>query len=116
MSVDVECIAETVSPSGGDRNSRGAQAPYTIAATARIRQLIHDEKWVENASRFSGIDDSVAFEAISGRGVVLGSGGGKFVVVPGDYLHVGTVSAKMNLSAAEVGHVFVVRVGWRYKR
>jgi hypothetical protein len=115
--VAVECIPEGMPKTEAEGRIRGLHATYVIAATATINQRIADEKWRQNATRFSSLDDAVEFEAVTASGVVLGSGRGKFAVVGGQEFLESTVSGRIEgLTSEEASRVVSVRARWTYGR
>ena len=91
--IAVECIPEAAAKTEIEQAVRRVPSSYVIAATATVNQYVFDQNWMAKVQQLGSLDDFVEFEAVSSSGVVLGSGRGKFQIVPGNFT--ATVSARI---------------------
>jgi hypothetical protein len=108
VKVAAEC-APVESPN--DRKKKGG-TEVVLACTAWATYEIPDPAAFEREF-YANPTASVRFEAVSPKGVVLGSGVGSFKFVRGG--NTGTVSAKIvGLSSKEAALIRSVQAGWEY--
>jgi hypothetical protein len=107
--VAAECAPLEVS---NDRKKKG-DAEVILSCTAWATYYIEDSAAFERSFLYTNPKASVRFEAVSQKGVVLGSGVGSFKFVRGG--DAGTVSAKIvGLSSREAALISTVQAGWEY--
>jgi hypothetical protein len=111
--VAVECILVSGSSDEANGVSAGTTKTVQISATATVTYAIEDQKWFDDVRRYSGLESTAVFEAVSASGVVLGNTRAEFHLVSGGTS--GTVSATISGLAPEVAaRVAAIRVKWDY--
>jgi hypothetical protein len=115
--VAIECTPVEHPPVEEKGVKRSAYQDFEIAITATVVYRIQDSKWVSQRAAYSAPSDRIRFEAISEKGVVLGTGTGSFTIVGGSKENSETVSGTIaNLSDGQIRLVSKVIAKWTYGR
>lgn len=110
--VAVECIPDRTPAVTTDKEKVPARTSYRLATTSTVMVTVLDSVSFMSARREGGLSDNLIVEALSGTGVVLGSGTGHLKLEVGG---VTTVSVAIyGLSAEEVRRVQRVTARWSY--
>jgi len=116
-SVSVECLPVNHPAIENQGKNRAAHSDYQLALTAIVGYKINDAKWLSERSGVLRPSDDVLFEAISEKGVVLGSGRGKFTFIGGLETGSETVSGTITgISDTEIQRVRRVNAKWAFGR